>query len=144
MELMRPSFDASLVTSSGLAALGHGARVRTAGLVVARQRPATAKGVTFMLLEDEHGAINVIVAPPVYEAHRLAVRAEPLVYVEGRLEHREGVTNVVATAVHRLERPDVPLGEVRHIEPRRAWSTEEAAGDLRAVAPVAHSFGRRG
>jgi error-prone DNA polymerase len=144
MELMRPSFDGDLVTSSGLAALGHGARVRTAGLVIARQRPATAKGVTFMLLEDEHGAINVIVAPPVYEAHRLAVRAEPLVLVEGRLEHREGVTNVVATAVRRLERPDLPLGEVRHIEPRRAWSTEEAAGDLRAVAPVANSFGRRG
>jgi hypothetical protein len=50
----------------------------------------------------------------------------------------------VASAVLRLELPDVPLGEVRHIEPRRAWSTEEDAGDLRAVAPAAHSFGRRG
>ena len=119
-------------------------------MVIARQRPATAKGVTFLLLEDEHGAINVIVAPPVYEAHRLAVRAEPMLVVEGRLERRDGVTNVVATAVRRLERPDLPVGEVRHIEPRRAWSTggeawsDEREGDLRAVAPAAHSFGRRG
>ena len=44
-----------------------GRRVRVAGLVVARQRPATANGITFMLLEDEFGAINLIVPPPVYE-----------------------------------------------------------------------------
>jgi error-prone DNA polymerase len=144
MELMRPDLAPGLVTSADLTRLRHGARVSTAGLVIARQRPATAKGVTFLLLEDEHGAINVIVAPPVYEAHRLAVRAEPMLRVDGRLEHRDGVTNVVATAVLRLERPDVPLGEIRHIEPRRAWSTDEDGGDLRAVAPAAHSFGRRG
>jgi error-prone DNA polymerase len=149
MELMRPDLGAGLVTSADLNRLRHGTRVRTAGMVTARQRPATANGVTFMLLEDEHGAINVIVAPPVYEAHRLTVRAEPMVLVEGRLEHREGVTNVVATAVRRLERPDIPLGEVRHIEPRRAWSTDGGRddardGDLRAVMPAAHSFGRRG
>jgi error-prone DNA polymerase len=145
MELMRPDLGPSLVTAADLARLRHGARVRTAGLVIARQRPATANGVTFMLLEDEHGPINVIVAPPVYEACRLTVRAEPMVVVEGRLEHRDGVTNVVASAVHRLERPDLPVGEVRHIEPRRAWSTEsDAEADLRAVAPAAHSFGRRG
>jgi error-prone DNA polymerase len=145
MELMRPGLEAGLATAADLERLRHGTRVRTAGLVVARQRPATAKGVTFMLLEDEHGAINVIVAPPVYEAHRLTVRAEPMVLVEGRLERRDGVTNVVATAVRRLERPDLPTGEVRHIEPRRAWSTEtESEAELRSVAPAAHSFGRRG
>jgi len=54
------------------------------------------------------------------------------------------VTNVVVTDVRALHRPDLPIGEVRHIEPRRAWSTEEVAGDLRAVLPAAHSFGRRG
>ncbi|HEX8066493.1 MAG TPA: error-prone DNA polymerase [Thermoleophilaceae bacterium] len=152
LELMRPVLPADVLTSADLDGVRHGSRVRVAGLVVARQRPATAKGVTFMLLEDEHGAINAIVAPPVYERHRLTVRTEPLVVVEGRLERREGVVNVVADSVRRLERPDLPLGEVRHIEPRRAWSTEEdaerapadAAGDLRAVVPAAHSFGRRG
>jgi error-prone DNA polymerase len=97
-----------------------------------------------MLLEDEHGSINLIVPPPVYEECRLAVRAEPLLIADGRLERREGVTNVLVSSVRRLERPDLPLGEIRHIEPRRAWSTEEDPTDLRAVVPAAHSFGRRG
>jgi error-prone DNA polymerase len=144
MELMRPDLPDHVRSSVDLDRTRHGARVTVAGLVVARQRPATAKGVTFMLLEDEHGSINLIVPPPVYEECRLAVRAEPLVVADGRLERREGVTNVVVTAVRRLERPDLPLGEIRHIEPRRAWSTEEDPRDLRAVVPAAHSFGRRG
>jgi error-prone DNA polymerase len=144
LELMRPALPADLSTSTDLENDPHGRRVRVAGLVIARQRPATAKGVTFMLLEDEHGSINLIVPPPVYEECRLAVRAEPLVIADGRLERREGVTNVLVSAVRRLERPDLPLGEIRHIEPRRAWSTQEDPTDLRAVVPAAHSFGRRG
>jgi len=92
--------------------------------VVARQRPATAKGVTFMLLEDEHGTINLIVPPPVHERCRLAVRGEALVIADGRLERREGVTNVLVHDVRRLERGDLPSAEVRHIEPRRIWSTD--------------------
>ena len=145
LELMRPSLDGDVRSSAMLERTAHGAFVRVAGLVLARQRPATARGVTFILLEDEHGTINLIVPPPVYESCRLAVRAEPLVLAEGKLERREGVTNVVVDSLQRLDRPDLPLGEVRHIEPRRAWSTEEPdAADLRAVAPAAHSFGRRG
>jgi error-prone DNA polymerase len=144
MELMRPELPEDVRSSADLDRLRHGARVRVAGLVVARQRPATAKGVTFMLLEDEFRSINLIVPPPVYEQCRLAVRAEPLVTAFGRLERREGVTNVLVSEVGRLERPDLPLGEIRHIEPRRAWSTDEDTHNLRAVMPAAHSFGRRG
>ena len=72
------------------------------------------------------------------------MRGEPLLAAAGRLERREGVTNVVVDSLWRLDRPDLPQAEVRHIEPRRAWSTQEDADDLRAVAPVGHSFGRRG
>jgi error-prone DNA polymerase len=144
MDLMRPDLPDDVLSSAQLAGVRHGARVRVAGLVVARQRPATANGVTFMLLEDEHGPINLIVPPPVYERCRLAVRAEPIVAAGGRLERREGVTNILVSEVRRLDRPDLPLGEVRHIEPRRAWSTDEDTHDLRAVMPAAHSFGRRG
>jgi error-prone DNA polymerase len=97
-----------------------------------------------MLLEDEFGAINLIVPPPVYERCRLAVRAEPIVIADGRLERRDGVTNVLVSELRRLERPDLPLGEIRHIEPRRVWSTDEDVGNLRSVMPAAHSFGRRG
>jgi error-prone DNA polymerase len=108
--------------------------------------------VTFMLLEDEHGTINLIVPPPIHERFRLAVRAEPLVLATGRLERREGTVNVLVDRVERLERPDLPSAQVKHIEPRRTWSNEPGEGlpgteedaDLRAVAPAAHSFGRRG
>jgi error-prone DNA polymerase len=145
MELMRPDLPEDLSTSVELERGRHGRRVRVAGLVIARQRPATAKGVTFMLLEDEHGTINLIVPPPVHERFRLAVRAEPLVLAYGRLEQREGTANVLVDRIERLERPDLPSAKVKHIEPRRAWSTEtQEEADLRAVAPAGHSFGRRG
>ena len=130
-----------------------------AGLVVARQRPATAKGVTFMLLEDEWGTINLIVPPPVYERHRLIVRTEPFVLARGRLERREGDDQrLVVETLRALERPDLPRAAVKHIEPpvgrrdrpRRARTGARTAaggaagGDLRAVLPAPHSFGRRG
>jgi error-prone DNA polymerase len=156
LELMRPELAEDLRTSEQLERHPHGRRVRVAGLVVARQRPATAKGVTFMLLEDEHGTINLIVPPPVHDRFRLAVRSEPLVLATGRLERREGTTNVLVDRIERLERPDLPKAEIKHIEPRRVWSSEAGEGipgeapaaaeeaDLRAVAPAGHSFGRRG
>jgi error-prone DNA polymerase len=149
LELMRPMLGDRYEPSDHLQTGRAGRRVRVAGLVVARQRPATANGITFMLLEDEVGAINLIVPPPVYETCRAAVRAEPLVWATGKLERRDGVTNILVDDVGRLERPDLPLGEVRHIEPKVRWSNERAASeistdDLRAVAPAGHSFGRRG
>jgi error-prone DNA polymerase len=145
LELMRADLPADLCTSAELERGRHGRRVRVAGLVVARQRPATANGITFMLLEDELGTINLIVPVQVHERFRLAVRAEPLVLATGRLEQREGTTNVLVDRIERLERPDLPSATVKHIEPRRVWSTEtQEEADLRAVAPVGHSFGRRG
>jgi error-prone DNA polymerase len=142
LELMRPSLPADLRTSAELERHPHGRRVRVAGLVIARQRPATAKGVTFMLLEDEHGTINLIVSPPVHERFRLAVRSEPLVLASGRLESREGTINIIVDRIERLDRPDLPPAKVTHIEPRRVWSSD--AGELASVLPTAHSFGRRG
>ena len=61
MELMRPDLPKRAVTSAQLAEIRDGSPVTIAGLVIARQRPATAKGVTFMLLEDERGTLNLIV-----------------------------------------------------------------------------------
>jgi len=142
LELMRPELPADLSTSTDLEVDPHGRRVRVAGLVIARQRPATAKGVTFMLLEDELGTINLIIPPPVHERFRLAVRSEPLVVASGRLERRDGTANVIVDRIERLDRPDLPPAKVTHIEPRRVWSSD--AGELSAVLPTAHSFGRRG
>ncbi|HEY1597831.1 MAG TPA: error-prone DNA polymerase [Thermoleophilaceae bacterium] len=143
LELLRPRLPEDMLSSRELERAQTGRRVRLAGLVVARQRPSTAKGVTFMLLEDEHGTINLIVPPPIYDRFRLAIRTEPLIMAEGKLERRSGTTNVIVDIVGRLERPDLPQAEVRHIEPRRVWSNDDA-DELRAVAPVGHSFGRRG
>ena len=95
-----------------------------------------------MLLEDEQGTINLIVSPPVHDRFRLAVRSEPLVLASGRLERRDGTTNVIVDSIERLDRPDLPPAKVTHIEPRRVWSSD--AGELSAVLPTAHSFGRRG
>jgi error-prone DNA polymerase len=144
LELMRPSLGDEVVSSAGLERLPNGSRVRIAGLVVARQRPATAHGMTFMLLEDEFGTLNLVVTPPVFDHCRTAIRAEPLVMAEGVVENRDGTVNIVVDRIWRLDRPDLPQAEIRHIEPRRAWSTEEDANNLRSVAPAAHSFGRRG
>ncbi len=90
------------------------------------------------------GVANVIVLPPVYERHRLVVRTAPLITIAGRLERREGVINVVAAGVERLERPDAPLAEVRSIEPDARRETGTIHADLDAVLPAAHSPGRRG
>ena len=85
-----------------------------------------------MLLEDEHGTINLIISPPVHDRFRLAVRSEPLVLASGRLECREGTANVIVDRIERLDRPDLPNAQVKHIEPRRVWSSD--AGELSAVA----------
>jgi error-prone DNA polymerase len=144
LELLRPTLSPATVTCAALERIPDGSDVVVAGLLVARQRPATAKGVMFLLIEDETGVSNVIVLPPVYERNRLVVRTAPLVSIDGRLERREGVINVLASAVTQLERPDAPLAEVRSIEPSPARETGGRVADLGAVLPAAHSFGRRG
>jgi error-prone DNA polymerase len=164
MELLRPGLDPALARSADLERIGDGSTVEVAGMVVARQRPETAKGIVFMLLEDERGTVNLIVPARVYERHRAAVRAAPLVQARGKLERREGTTNVLVSQIHPLDpkldpKPPVPpnpptadgpetrtyLGKSAHrpggpVGRRR----ERAVAELRAVAPAGHSFGRRG
>ena len=152
LALMRNRLE-GLATSVDTRRLPDGSSLEVAGIVVARQRPATAQGVVFMLLEDEFGVVNVVVLPPVYAACRLAVRTAPFARVRGRLERRERVVNVVADSIEPLATPDLSLAEVRPIEPpveRETGRTETepaelavAAGALAAVAPRPHSFGRR-
>jgi len=156
LELLRPDLPADIASSRALERLPNERPVTIAGLVVARQRPATANGITFMLLEDEWGTINLIVPPPVFKRHRMVVRAEPFVMARGRLERREGVINVLVSELWRIERPDLPQAVVKHIEPPVPGETGRpredrservavaAGGDLRAVLPTPHSFGRRG
>jgi error-prone DNA polymerase len=145
--LMRAELGPELLRSTDLERVEDGATVEVAGMVVARQRPETAKGIVFMLLEDERGTVNLIVPPPVYERCRAEVRASPLVCAKGRLERREGTTNVLVSEVRELERtpagatspPDAPIDKVAS----RRRIRERAVAQLRTVAPAGHSFGRR-
>jgi error-prone DNA polymerase len=144
MALMRDELSTEIRRSSDLEQIDSGQIIEVAGMVVARQRPGTAKGVVFMLLEDECGTVNLIVPPPVYERCRAAVRAAPLVQAKGKLERHEGTTNVVVSEVVELERPapSRPKGKPS-VRPPRRRVRERAVAELRAVAPAGHSFGRR-
>ncbi|MDO9074867.1 MAG: error-prone DNA polymerase [Rubrivivax sp.] len=61
----------------------HGRLARASGIVTHRQRPETAKGVVFVTLEDDTGAVNVIVWPQVAEKHRRALLGSSLLTVYG-------------------------------------------------------------
>jgi error-prone DNA polymerase len=140
MKLLRPGLDPKLARSSDLAEIDHGATVEIAGLVTARQRPETANGITFILVEDERGSVNLIVPPPVYDRHRPLVRNAPLIRARGRLERRDGTVNVLVAELAALAPsppPATPQSSPR--QPRQL-----AVAELRAVAPAGHSFGRRG
>jgi len=138
-----------MVTSEDLRALRHGNRVKIAGIVVARQRPGTAKGIVFMLLEDEAGTINLVVPPEVYERHRTVVRSEPLIVAEGKLERHPaggGQINVLVTSMRGLDGAERPAAEVKDFSMLdEAELARQRDGDFRAVAPAVQSFasGRR-
>jgi error-prone DNA polymerase len=128
LELLRAHLPEGTLSSVELAREPSGRKVAVAGMAVARQRPATANGVVFMLLEDEHGQMNLIVPPPVYERYRAIVRAEPLLLARGTFERVERNRNVL---VHELETL-APLAR------RVAGHT-----DVGAALPRAHHFGHR-
>ncbi len=113
LKLLRPGLAPWLLRSSDLERTDHGATVEIAGMVTARQRPETANGITFMLLEDERGSVNLIVPPSVYDRHRPLVRTAPLLRARGRLERREGTTNVVVADLAPLEPQPVAAGPRR-------------------------------
>jgi len=128
LELLRPHLPAGVLSSLELGEVRSGLHVAVAGMAVARQRPATAKGVVFMLLEDEHGQMNLIVPPPVYERFRPIVRGEPLILARGVFERLGRNRNVVVRELDTLG----PLA-------RRV----SGVASLGAALPDAHHFGHR-
>jgi len=135
MKLLRPTLDPELARTSDLTERDHGSTVEVAGMITARQRPETANGITFLLLEDERGSVNLVVPPLVFDRRRALVRSAPLLRARGRLERREGTVNVVVHDLAPLQRSAKPPPR----EPR-----QRAVAELREVAPAGHSFGRRG
>ncbi len=127
LELLREHLPEEALASPELLEQEHGAQVVFAGFVVARQRPTTANGVLFMLLEDEHGQVNLIVPEAVYERNRAVVRGETLILARGRFERHDRNRNILVSEVESL----APLA--------RLASGEDVAGSL----PAGHRFGRR-
>jgi error-prone DNA polymerase len=119
LAFLRPGLNEAIVATPMLGKLEHGTEVQVAGIVVCRQRPGSAKGFVFMLLEDEFGVANIIVRPNLYETERNTVRGAAFLIVEGTLERRDGTINVAARRL-------VPLAVPAEI------------------APPAHNFGHGG
>jgi error-prone DNA polymerase len=154
-----------LATSAQLPRLPSGCQVAVAGLVIARQRPGTAKGTMFLLFEDEFGTVNLIVPGAVYERHRHLARAEPLLLARGALERAQGVVNVIVRELAPLERfvtdsleqerAGATPARVHRLSDRRAQQSQvdgeqdldggEVGSSMRAAAPPIQSFaqGRR-
>jgi error-prone DNA polymerase len=86
----------NFLRSADLRKTAHGADVRVAGLVLVRQHPGSAKGVTFMTLEDETGVVNIIVWNKVATAQRRPLIESRLLEVQGELQRLHGVTHVIA------------------------------------------------
>ena len=93
-----------LPDARALRKLKHGARVRYAGLVICRQRPATASGVTFMTLEDETGFVSVVIWKPVFERFVRLVKTATFLGISGRIQAEGEVVHLVA---EQLWLPDI-------------------------------------
>jgi error-prone DNA polymerase len=148
--LLRPNLTVNTITSTELTQLKHKASVKVGGLVIARQRPSTANGIVFLLLEDEFGTINLVIPSPVYEKNRLTIRTESLVIAQGYLE-RGGTTrnspevvNLRVTKIHPINQADE--AKVIELKNRKEDSTQTPNQDLAefySVLPAVQSFGAR-
>jgi error-prone DNA polymerase len=96
--------ERDLLTARELKALPHGTPVRTAGLVITRQRPSSASGVIFVTIEDETGHSNLIVWPAVAEAQRRHFLDARLLEVHGELQRQGEVMHVIAAHLGDLSR----------------------------------------
>ncbi len=122
LELVRPHLPRRVWTVEAMAKARHGSKGYVAGLVVARQRPETARGILFLLLEDETGMVNVVIRPDLYERKKAVIRGESLLMVAGKIQRLEGTLSFPAEDVW-------PLSDF-----------VELAGHLQKAAPSSHDF----
>ena len=103
---VRPHLAGRGVTKNGeLVRMRHGQQVTVAGLIIGRQRPQTASGVTFISLEDETGVANLVVTVPVFERFRHPLLHGKMVLVSGKLEREATVIHVLVSRAILLELP---------------------------------------
>jgi error-prone DNA polymerase len=137
LSLVRNALPSDLTLNRDLNKLKAGTLCLVAGLVVARQRPQTAKGTVFLLVEDETGMTNVIVRPDVYDRYRAAIRGEPFVLVRGKLAKDDGTVNVLAEEVRGLQ-CDIKSPDPA---PRQSPAVFSFLRAMRHVAPDSKDWG---
>ncbi len=126
-QLLRPHLPGGTLRSDELHRAAHRSHVAYAGLAIARQRPSTANGIVFMLLEDECGQVNLIVPKDVYEQYRAIVRNESLLLARGRYESVGENRNILVSSIETLS----------------SLARSVADLDVGASLPRAHHFGGR-
>ena len=111
MQFLRQGLDRWGVSpASRLTSLPNGGPVRVAGIVLVRQRPGTAKGITFVTLEDETGVANLIIRPDVWKRWRSAALGATILLAHGRLQRRGGAIHVLCTKLENLSNRMKELG----------------------------------
>ena len=85
-----------LPTAEDVRSARDGARIRYVGLVICRQRPGSASGVTFYTLEDETGTLNAVVWRQVFERHTVLAKTALLLGISGRVQNQDGVVHLIA------------------------------------------------
>lgn len=123
MALLRPTLQRHVRNTVEAAGLADRSRAEVVGLLVAKQKPETAKGTIFLLIEDEFGTLNLITPPRVAVKYRLVIRNATLLQARGRIETNQGVVNLIVNSLAEIEPPDPAL---------------------KAVVPIGMNFGRRG
>ena len=117
MQFLRPALGEGVASSRHLRMMAGGNEVEVAGLVVCRQRPMTARGIIFLLLEDEFGLMNVLVSRELSEKFRDPIRREPFIRARGVLDQRSGEQRtLVATHLTAL----IPTGTLR-VPEGKSW-----------------------
>ncbi len=94
-----------ILSADALTRANHQSWVKTAGVVIVRQRPGTAKGFLFITLEDETGIANLIVTPDLFQKHRLLLRSAGILLAEGVLQRVDGVTAIRARRFEEIKIP---------------------------------------
>lgn len=103
MAFLREHLDSlGAVPAQALGTLPNGGPVRVGGIVLVRQRPGTAKGITFVTLEDETGVANLIIRPDVWKRWRSAALGATILLAHGRLQRHGQVIHILASRLENL------------------------------------------
>jgi error-prone DNA polymerase len=127
-----------MLAAAELRSVPDGRWVRTAGHVIVRQRPGSAKGMCFLTLEDETGSANAVLTPPLFRRFRVPLHTAPLLEIEGPIQNVDGVIHV---RVRRLA--PLALDEVSRPPPtpRNTPNTPEPdPAAARSALPRSHDY----